>query len=131
MSNLLAGTQKNEIINNQFMLDAKLQLKSGQTVALVNNSFDLDIKAAQTDIKSADVIIVFVISKVELAKHKSILLAAAKRGAVPWVAYPKAKQLGTDLNRDIVHKLTGSMGLKTIRQIAINETWSALRLKLF
>ena len=111
------------------MLDAKLQIKPGQSVALVNNSFEPEIKAERVDVKLANVVIVFVISTKDFTKYKKVLLASAKRGATPWLAYPKAKQLGTHLNRDIIRDIAQTLNLQTVRQIAINETWSALRLK--
>ncbi|MBW3554321.1 MAG: hypothetical protein KY466_12455 [Gemmatimonadetes bacterium] len=44
-----------------------------------------------------------------------------------WIAYPKAGQLRTDLNRDV--RAAGAHGLKGLRQIAIDEVWSALRFR--
>jgi hypothetical protein len=31
-----------------------------------------------------------------------MLARVAARGGVAWLAYPKARQLGTDLNRDVI-----------------------------
>jgi hypothetical protein len=46
-----------------------------------------------------------------------------------WVAYPKAGQLGTDLNRDSLARLMIERGVQPVRQVAINEVWSALRFR--
>jgi hypothetical protein len=46
-----------------------------------------------------------------------------------WVAYPKAGQLGTDLNRDKLAALLKADGVRPVRQIAIDDVWSALRLR--
>jgi hypothetical protein len=45
------------------------------------------------------------------------------------VSYPKGKALGTDLNRDIAAALLHAFGLEGIFQVAIDDTWSALRFK--
>jgi hypothetical protein len=34
-----------------------------------------------------------------------LLAEMAGRGGLAWVAYPKARQLGTDLNRDLIREL--------------------------
>ena len=47
-----------------------------------------------------------------------------------WIAYPKAKQLQTDLNRDILRELCIQYGLEAVAIVSINETWSGLRVKL-
>lgn len=46
-----------------------------------------------------------------------------------WLAYPKARQLGTDLNRDILHGYMLAVGLDAVTQVAIDGTWSAMRFK--
>ena len=40
------------------------------------------------------------------------------------------KALPTDLNRDIVRVTLEPLGLETVIQVAIDETWSALRAKV-
>jgi hypothetical protein len=50
--------------------------------------------------------------------------------AILWVAYPKlSSKLAGDLSRDVIHTLAPKHGLDTVSQIAIDEDWSALRLK--
>ena len=111
------------------MLDGKLQIKDGKTIAILYSPYDLEIAAARIDENEADAVLVFATNKAELDARIGILVAAATRGAAAWVAYPKAKQLNTDLNRDIIHDLVPGKGLDTVRQIAIDDTWSAMRLK--
>ena len=44
--------------------------------------------------------------------------------------YPKlTSDLAGDLNRDAIRKWAPSQGLDTVSQIAIDDDWSALRLK--
>ncbi|MGX1778638.1 hypothetical protein ACWIGW_41480 [Nocardia brasiliensis] len=44
-----------------------------------------------------------------------------------WVAYPKGNR--TDINRDTLHLLLVDYGLRPVAQVAIDETWSALRFR--
>lgn len=43
-----------------------------------------------------------------------------------WVAYPKAKKLGTDLNRDVLVRQLKPHGLDPCRRVSIDDTWSAM-----
>lgn len=53
-----------------------------------------------------------------------------KQGAVLWVAYPKQTgRIETDLNRDILRDLAEEYGMKAVSLVAIDATWSAMRLK--
>jgi hypothetical protein len=54
---------------------------------------------------------------------------AARRDRLVWLAYPKAGRLGTDLNRDTVAALLADDSVRPVRQIAIDDTWSALRFR--
>ncbi len=53
----------------------------------------------------------------------------ARRDALTWVAYPKAGKLGTDLNRDVLAELVKARGVQPVRQVALDDIWSALRLR--
>jgi hypothetical protein len=44
-----------------------------------------------------------------------------------WVAYPKGNK--TDINRDTVWPIVGDYGLRPIGQVAVDDTWSALRFR--
>jgi hypothetical protein len=112
---------------------SKLQLKRGQRVMVEGApaGVDLDLEQAQVqaDPASADAVILFVTTSVELRERADNVVAAAKRDAMAWVAYPKAGQLGTDLNRDVLARLMLERGVQPVRQVAIDEVWSALRFR--
>jgi len=110
-------------------LDAKLQLKPGQTVALVGTGPELELSAPTAAPEAASAVVAFAKDSGELKTQLAVLQAVAGRGGVPWVAYPKAKQLGTDLTRDVIRDLVPAAGLDPVRQIALDDVWSALRLK--
>jgi hypothetical protein len=81
-------------------LTARLQIKPGQTVALVNapDGVPLDIPGqSEHDPARADVVIAFVCSAADLGGAARAALDAARDDRVAWISYPKAGQLGTDL----------------------------------
>jgi hypothetical protein len=57
------------------------------------------------------------------------VVGAAREDRLAWIAYPKAKKLGTDLNRDILAREMTALGTDPVRQVSLDETWSALRFR--
>ena len=57
------------------------------------------------------------------------MVAAASADRLTWVAYPKSGQLGTDLNRDVLAARLTEEGVRPVRQVAIDDVWSALRFR--
>lgn len=51
--------------------------------------------------------------------------------AICWIAYPKSnsKQYTCDFNRDTGWDKVGTLGFEPVRQVAIDEDWSALRFR--
>lgn len=51
--------------------------------------------------------------------------------AVFWLAYPKksSKKYSSDINRDVGWDALGEYQLEPVRQVAIDEDWSALRFR--
>jgi hypothetical protein len=64
-----------------------------------------------------------------LERDVARLRASIGPHGVLWVCYPKAKALGTDLNRDVVRGSVGRVGLRVVSLVAVDEVWSALRCK--
>ena len=113
---------------------SKLQIKPGQSVAVIDRPGDVDLElppgsATESDPSAADAVIVFVANSKELDDRGSPAVEAAMRDALAWVAYPKAGKLGTDLNRDSLAAILRGRGTQPVRQVAIDETWSALRFR--
>jgi hypothetical protein len=77
-----------------------------------------------------DFIQLFATRKDDLISLAPKLRAAARSGGLVWISYPKGKALPTDLNRDIVRTALEPLGLEVVSQVAIDETWSALRAKI-
>ena len=78
---------------------------------------------------SYDVVHAFTTKREELLEEGPKLRKAVKPNGLIWVSYPKGKALPTDLNRDIVARTLNEVGLQVVTQVAIDETWSALRAK--
>ncbi|PKW05074.1 hypothetical protein SAMN05428944_0142 [Streptomyces sp. 1222.5] len=115
---------------------SKLQIKPGQSVAVLGKPDDvpLEVEAAggvaAGDAASADAVLVFVTASGDLlGADARAVLDAARRDVLAWVAYPKGGKLGTDLNRDILAAALSAHGVRPVRQIAIDDTWSALRFR--
>jgi hypothetical protein len=115
-------------------LAGKLQLKPGQSVSIVNEPAGSTIDLGQDHptagaAEEADAVIVFCTDRAELDGLRDQYVAPATRDALTWVAYPKAGKLGTDLNRDVVATLIKQEGVQPVRQVALDDVWSALRLR--
>jgi hypothetical protein len=113
---------------------SKLQIKPGQSVCVVGRPQDVALDlgpefSLASDPAGSDVVIAYATNRAELRRVSSPLMAAARRDALTWVAYPKAGQLGTDLNRDTLAALVQAEGARPVRQIALDDVWSALRLR--
>ena len=112
----------------------KLQLKPGQRIAVLRAPADgcIDLGGAGAVVDepaAADAVVMFATTLQELDDHAAPVVDAARRDAVTWIAYPKARQMGTDLNRDVVARHFVDQGVRPVRQISIDEVWSALRFR--
>jgi hypothetical protein len=54
---------------------------------------------------------------------------AARHDRLAWIAYPRAGQLGTDINRDSLVASVAELGIRPVRQVSLDEVWSALRFR--
>lgn len=73
----------------------------------------------------------FVTQKAEVDKVAKSLAKKAKGDAIVWFAYPKgtSKKYKCDFNRDTGWDVLKQSGFDTVRQVAIDEDWSALRFR--
>ena len=79
--------------------------------------------------KTAKAILVFMKNADELRVYSAPLVAAARRDAIAYIAYPKGGQLGTDLTRDNIWVMLQEQGIRPVRNIAIDDVWSGLRFR--
>jgi hypothetical protein len=119
--------------NGRVDVTAKLQIRPGQTVAALAAgevpAFAAPDANPPADPGDADAVVAFARNKAELDSVAAPAVEAARQDKLAWIAYPKAGKLGTDLNRDVLAALLSARGVQPVRQVAIDETWSALRFR--
>jgi hypothetical protein len=76
-------------------------------------------------------VLAFVTKQAEVDTLVRQLVDRIKGDGLLWFAYPKAssKRYTCDFNRDTGWKLVRSLGFDSVRQVAIDEDWSALRFR--
>ena len=115
-------------------LARKLQLKQGQSAYVGNapEGFVLELPEDSRQVDSAekaDLVLVFVKNSSEIPDHGRPFIEAAQRDAIAYIAYPKTGQLGTDLNRDILWGKVAKESIRGVRQVSIDQVWSAMRFR--
>ncbi len=75
--------------------------------------------------------IAFTITQATLDAVSAALVQAAQDDAILWIAYPKgtSKNYRCEFNRDSGWTVLKAAGFDTVRQVAIDDDWSALRFR--
>jgi hypothetical protein len=120
----------------------KLNFKDQQEILVVNapTSFDTELAdiAKFTEIikvikkiKAIDFVIIFVSTQEEIDNAIDLIFPKLNGDAVLWFCYPKgtSKKYTCDFNRDKGWEKLGNYNLEGVRQVAIDEDWSALRFR--
>lgn len=110
----------------------KLQIKPGGSVAVVDMPPGVKVDLGGSPVAppaEADAVLAFVVQSAQLAGSARVAIEAAQQDRLAWIAYPKAGGLGTDLNRDRLAVAVAEHGVMPVRQIAIDDVWSALRFR--
>ena len=111
-------------------LAKKLNLKDGMSVLVIGKPDGVNLEdIATTDSRDAEAVIAFTPTIADMKTEGSAVVDAAKADRIAWFAYPKAGQLGTDLSRDILATEAKKLGIQPVRQVSIENTWSALRFR--
>jgi hypothetical protein len=79
--------------------------------------------------KRVDLIQVFAAKKADMTQKLRKVKPLLKEGGLMWATYPKAGQLDTDLKREVVWDCGHAVGMDCVSQIAVDDVWSALRMK--
>lgn len=120
-------------------LAKKLGIKPGHHVALINGPDNIErtlgkLPEAVTlrrDIRGAkpiDVIVLFAMSKKQLATRFAKLASRLAENGGLWIGWPKKSSgVATDLCDGVVREFGLSTGLVDNKVCAIDETWSGLR----
>ena len=109
-------------------LSTKLQLPRDEPIAVLGlpAGVELDLHVTPT---GDGAVLAFITQAEELDTTAARALQAARDDRLAWIAYPKAGQLGTDLNRDRLAALAMERGVRPVRQVVIDDVWSALRFR--
>ncbi len=118
----------------------KLQMKPNSTVLFVNAPKDIEsrigplpegIFIVKKPGRQVDFVQLFVESRKELEEHLPKLKPLVGASGLLWVTYRKGTSgVPTDVNRDSIAAYARTVGMQPVAQIAVDESWSALRLKL-
>ncbi len=131
----------------------KLLIKEGHTFLLLNapRGYKATLGALPPKVKvltkpkgSADIVQAFVTSKQQLAEQLIGLRAALAPQGILWITYPKGTasiqsdinrdsipaSIQSDINRDSIRAFAAPFGLEAVAICAVDDDWSALRLKV-
>jgi hypothetical protein len=119
----------------------KLNLKDQQELWVVNApaSFDPELAALTDRVIHRDpcpstpiaFALAFVTQQQQVDQWATTLVALLEDDGILWLAYPKAssKTYRCEFNRDTGWAVLGDLGLEPVRQVAIDQDWSALRFR--
>ncbi|WP_257349490.1 DUF3052 domain-containing protein [Pseudalkalibacillus decolorationis] len=76
-------------------------------------------------------VLIFAINKGDIERYVSEVVPLLAVEAIVWLAYPKksSKRYKSDITRDIGWEPLGTVDFEPVRQVAIDEDWSALRFR--
>ena len=120
---------------------SKLNLKDQKEILVLNapKSFNSELAALAgvtilrnaQEIKKISFALVFATKQKEVAETVKVIGKKIESDAIIWFAYPKgtSKKYTCDFNRDSGWDVLGEAGFERVRQVAIDEDWSALRFR--
>src|ERR1700704_6041615 len=118
----------------------KLGLKPGKTllvrqrpddIAALIGALPASAQLVSARKKPSALILLFAEDKAALVKGLSDCKRLLEPGGALWVAYIKGTSTRkTEINRNSIRDYVATIGLDTVSQIAIDDDWSALRLKV-
>ncbi|MFW5714251.1 MAG: hypothetical protein ACOCYU_06225 [Brevefilum sp.] len=119
----------------------KLNLKDQNAILALNSpeSFlselneleNIRIYSNLQKVKSVAFVIAFIKSADEIQRLAEPIAEKAPGDAVIWFAYPKktSKKFNVSINRDQGWDALEKAGFKAVRQVAIDQDWSAIRFR--
>jgi len=119
----------------------KLNLKDQSEIVVINAPKSFEAELAGLDSvrivretgksNAINFAIAFATAQGELDRVSKALIGNAQRDVVLWIAYPKktSKRYKCEFNRDSGWRVLGDAGFESVRMVAIDEDWSALRFR--
>jgi len=120
---------------------AKLNLKDQETLVVINSPHSFEDALRQLKgvkivrdtqgLSSVEFAIAFVTQREEVERAARKLIKKSAADAILWFAYPKgtSKTMKSEVNRDTGWDVLRSAGFDTVRLVAIDADWSALRFR--
>ncbi len=120
----------------------KLNYKDQKQVFVINapKSFDENLNSLGNDVTvmrsvgnddKPAFVIAFVVTQQQLDETVLRVAPRLQGDAIFWMCYPKgsSKKLKSEINRDRGWDIMGKFNLEGVRQVSIDEDWSALRFR--
>jgi hypothetical protein len=119
----------------------KLNLKDQAEILVLDapESFEHELAALDTiaikrsleDVERVTFALAFVTKQQAVDSIAQAVAQKAQGDAIVWFAYPKgtSKRYRCEFNRDTGWDVLGQLGFEGVRQVAIDEDWSALRFR--
>lgn len=119
----------------------KLQMKPGQTIAVLNTPEGYMAQLAPQleglavvdyapGMERPHAALAFLNNAEQVGEWVPRGIELVGVGGMLWLAYPKgASKVKTDLNRDTLWKAVEPFGWRPVRQIALDDVWSAMRFR--
>lgn len=119
----------------------KLNLRDGMEVVVVDPpaSFEEELLALPAGCLARDLgaapeprfVLAFVTSRRQIREVAEAIVGKARGDSIVWFAYPKqsSRTLSCDFNRDSGWEPLWDAGFMAVRQVAIDDDWSALRFR--
>ncbi|WP_282079279.1 hypothetical protein [Aquimarina algiphila] len=92
---------------------------------------DVIIKESLIQVSEVDFALVFVTQKTQIENRIETVYPKLVGDAILWFAYPKktSKKYTSEINRDYGWGVLGDYNLEPVRQVSIDNDWSALRFR--
>lgn len=119
----------------------KLNLKDHETIVVIDSpqSFEEELRLLKgvkvvrdaRGLASVEFAIAFVTRRAEVERAARKLIKKSADDATLWFAYPKgtSKTIKSEVNRDTGWEVLHNAGFDTVRLVAIDADWSALRFR--
>lgn len=120
----------------------KLNFKNHEKVLVMNSpaSFETEladiskftiIERNPNEMSVIDFVLVFVLTQEQIDKAIELIFTKLQGDAILWFCYPKgtSKKYKCNFNRDTGWATLGKHNLEGVRQVAVDEDWSALRFR--
>lgn len=119
----------------------KLNLKAQDEILVINapSSFEPELAALTgvtvlrdpEEARAVQFALAFATQQAEVDRLARLLVARAEGDALLWFAYPKgtSRKYKCEFNRDTGWEVLRKAGFDTVRQVAIDDDWSALRFR--